>query len=115
MKAEVKKEWVAALRSGKYQQGRGQLRQHNEYCCLGVLCDIASKGGIGNWVDDVAFVTDKEGAEMSSLPASVRIWADLDRTDPIINGGSLSSYNDGVGKFEPHSFTEIADLIEAHL
>lgn len=31
--------WVAALRSGEYKQGRGQLYvpKENSYCCLGVL------------------------------------------------------------------------------
>jgi hypothetical protein len=34
-------EWVAALRSGKYKQGRRYLRSCNDtYCCLGVLCEI---------------------------------------------------------------------------
>jgi hypothetical protein len=41
MKAELKQKWVAALRSGKYTQGHKQLRTvSNEYCCLGVLCDV---------------------------------------------------------------------------
>ncbi len=38
---EVKVRWLAALRSGQYQQGKGRLRsEDNEYCCLGVLCDL---------------------------------------------------------------------------
>lgn len=40
----LRKKWVAALRSGKYQQGRGQLKYNPDrvarYCCLGVLCAI---------------------------------------------------------------------------
>lgn len=33
--------WVAALRSGNYQQGQRVLRdENNGYCCLGVLCDL---------------------------------------------------------------------------
>ena len=41
MRAEVKKAWVDALRSGKYKQGRGALRSGgNEYGCLGVLIDV---------------------------------------------------------------------------
>lgn len=37
--SELKKEWIAALRSGKYKQGRGSLYDdiNNTYCCLGVL------------------------------------------------------------------------------
>lgn len=38
---ELRKRWVAALRSGKYEQGQSCLRSGgDEYCCLGVLCDI---------------------------------------------------------------------------
>lgn len=37
---ELKDKWVAALRSGEYTQGFCGLRYGNEYCCLGVLCDV---------------------------------------------------------------------------
>jgi hypothetical protein len=42
MNEKVKADWVAALRSGKYKQGEEKLRdvEKNEYCCLGVVCDI---------------------------------------------------------------------------
>lgn len=43
--------WIAALRSGKYKQGRGRLRDGDAYCCLGVLCDIS---GMGEWVEDAS-------------------------------------------------------------
>lgn len=34
--------WVKALRSGKYKQGKGKLKNtdDNSYCCLGVLGEI---------------------------------------------------------------------------
>jgi hypothetical protein len=36
-----KKEWVAALRSGKYPQGTGALRSKDDhYCCLGVAAAL---------------------------------------------------------------------------
>jgi len=31
--------WLDALRSGKYQQTPGRLRDGNGYCCLGVVCE----------------------------------------------------------------------------
>lgn len=40
MKAELKKEWVNALRSGKYEQGRGCMYRDGKYCCLGVLAEV---------------------------------------------------------------------------
>lgn len=46
MTPELKACWVAALRSGRYAQGRCQLRDDTDsdrprYCCLGVLADVA--------------------------------------------------------------------------
>ncbi len=44
MNKEYKTLWLKALRSGDYEQGIGQLRNENEqFCCLGVLYDIACK------------------------------------------------------------------------
>jgi len=40
----IKKEWVAALRSGKYKQGDTYLKNTTDgktkFCCLGVACDL---------------------------------------------------------------------------
>ena len=38
-------EWIEALRSKKYKQGRSCLRYKDEFCCLGVLCDIVYPEG----------------------------------------------------------------------
>lgn len=38
---EIMREWVRRLRSGGYKQGRSRLRLNDEFCCLGVLCDLA--------------------------------------------------------------------------
>lgn len=45
MRKDVMIKWVAALRSGKYIQGRKRLKQVSdtsviEHCCLGVLCEV---------------------------------------------------------------------------
>lgn len=40
MKKEIAEKWIAALRSGKYKQGRACLQKGDQFCCLGVLCDI---------------------------------------------------------------------------
>jgi hypothetical protein len=43
---KLKTKWVAALRSGKYKQGRDQLKtvlepgKPPQFCCLGVLKEI---------------------------------------------------------------------------
>ena len=47
MDKALKAKWLEALRSGRYKQGRYRLRNNgDEFCCLGVLCDIS---GHGEW------------------------------------------------------------------
>lgn len=50
MKKDLKQKWVGALRSGAYKQGihylkslTGDQDEVYEYCCLGVLLDVAEK------------------------------------------------------------------------
>ena len=51
--------WLAALRSGKYQQSVFGLRTDDDdggtgFCCLGVACDVSGQGrwiGAGRYVD----------------------------------------------------------------
>jgi hypothetical protein len=53
MDTKLKAEWIAALRSGKYKQGRLFLRDSEDnYCCLGVLCEIAGEVAIANAADN---------------------------------------------------------------
>lgn len=46
MNPEVKALWLAALRSGEYQQDVGFLKTEHGFCPLGVLCEIAVKNGV---------------------------------------------------------------------
>jgi len=102
MKPEtVRKKWIAALRSGKYEQGRDQLRSGKEYCCLGVLCDLAVKNRVIS-----RFIGKDE-----LLPRKVQKWAALSTDDgayfTTYFTGSLTGLND-----DGESFKEIADVIE---
>lgn len=114
MNPTIKKEWVAALRSGEYEQGTGYLRSGNEFCCLGVLCDIALRKGIVYMWRNLGYTyfgTDSNSSYLQ-LPAPVVRWAELDAADPRIEDHqALSYYNDTAG----YSFDEIADLIEEKL
>jgi hypothetical protein len=112
--AEIKAQWLAALRSGEYAQGYGHLRTDDEFCCLGVLCELHRKATDGNaWIDERY-----EGA-FEVLPRVVVEWAGLQDSSPEIctTGYELAVYNDGNSHVDlsPHSFTEIADLIEEYL
>lgn len=37
----TREDWIAALRSGKYEQGHGVLKSGDKFCCLGVACELA--------------------------------------------------------------------------
>ena len=106
MNREVAQKWVDALRSGKYEQGQGRLRTtDNKFCCLGVLCDIS---GTSSWKKAPAGFIYDDG--FAFPPASVREWAELDRSNIWFRGESLSviELNDTGA-----TFAEIADKIEA--
>lgn len=103
---ENAKKWVAALRSGKYEQCEKKLTFDGGFCCLGVACMVASESGVllpDTW--------DSE-ASLLSLP-SVKGWLGLDCefgsyvTEEGYRG-ELTDDNDS-GK----TFAQIADIIES--
>lgn len=118
MNPEVKKLWIDALRSGKYKQGKSELRASpDHYCCLGVLCDLyvqLKPEGFpeGQWEEKAngGFVLFKKS---DFIPPQVLEWAQTQTRSGVFctNQGldALSSANDrGV------SFDGIAKLIEEH-
>src|SRR4051812_23133617 len=117
MDLEIKRQWVDALRSGEYVQGKGRLRTPDgRYCCLGVLCDLASKRGVGSWYEsDIdEFVYRVRGTHTDTiLPAIIASWAQVPNEDPKIPSPgeepphTLSYLND-MGS----TFAEIASHIE---
>jgi len=114
MNPEIKAAWVAALRSGEYSQGRGRLRNDHAFCCLGVLCDLHRKAGLGEWRNTV-YVPFGDIPESMQLPSAVDRWAGI--TNDRITRGVLPAYNDGDidNQIGEHSFGQIADYIEQHL
>lgn len=118
MDQTIKAQWVAALRSGEYEQGRGTLHNPvaNEYCCLGVLCDLAVRAGVDVLVRKLNTLTEYDDMA-GSLPYQVWEWAGLDSNDPEIAQlrdpegfyywDEASTLNDG-----GVPFTQIADLID---
>ena len=121
MKPEIKKLWVAALRSGIYKQGTGCLRNsENQFCCLGVLDDVFEKqSGKTIWKQDEDGNWEFQGNK-DVLSQEVQDWAGLDNSNPNVDGRwpdsdeerneSLAEYNDSDTPFE-----NIADMIEAQL
>jgi hypothetical protein len=117
MNKEIADRWVAALRSGRYKQARGALRDILDsgtpaYCCLGVLCDISD---VGYWEtrdhDDNVYVCHSGQNSEVVLPRPVAEWAGIatpEGTYDLLNNVSLAKLNDN-----GMTFDAIADVIEA--
>lgn len=106
MKSNIKRLWVKALRSGKYDQCKDRLRDFNgtAYCCLGVLTQLYAKS------KHKSFSSVTKERDGGILPHIVCEWAGLRTQDPTIHGRSLACRNDG-----GQSFHHIAHLIEYNL
>lgn len=128
MKKEIKAEWVAALRSGRYPQTQGHLHQAGGrdekplgYCCLGVLCSIAERHGVvvSQYNPRSGFFAYGKDTETAVLPLEIAVWAGLtgpDPADPYVpwdedEDTPLTALNDDYRQ----TFAQIADLIEEHL
>lgn len=100
--------WVAALRSGKYKQGQGCLRNAMAYCCLGVACDTFRKAdGSGKWSHG-AFLLEGN-AYNNFLPKPVAKWLGINNSDPYLGMNRATVLNDR----QKRTFDQIADAIEA--
>jgi hypothetical protein len=87
---QVIKDWVTALESGEYEQTQGVLRYTRrdggyEFCCLGVLCDLAVKAGVIGEPTELGRYGDEGYGSVGELPAEVRDWAGLDSSDPTVD------------------------------
>jgi len=90
MKSQVKEKWIAALRSGEYDQGVGGLRTLTRFCCLGVLCDLYSKETGIEW--NYKYISEGHpvngfefDGQRNFLPSSVVEWSGLETSSPEIN------------------------------
>jgi len=109
MNKRVKKMWVEAL--PQYTQGKGTLRGGNEFCCLGVLCDLYAKEKGCEW--EASDFGSREYTFLGVrgvLPLDVFRWAGLPNGNPDVGKQTLVDANDG-GK----TFTQISNLIQRYL
>lgn len=95
MNQQQKDAWLAALRSGRYRQGRGQLRKNGRYCCLGVAAEVC---GISSCTAD--FI--KQCVQSTLFGDFVFLPGEIQQ--------QLSCMND-----QGKSFAEIADYIEQNV
>jgi len=103
------REWVKALRSGRYTQTTGQLAKPDDgHCCLGVACRVVKRlvPGLVK-VSQFMGLVEFNGHD-SELPLEVRDVLGLQDSAGRFNGEALAYLNDR-GK----TFEEIADVIES--
>jgi hypothetical protein len=128
------KKWIKALRSGKFKQGRGTLKQYNskrqaQHCCLGVLCDLYNQDMKKNkkktllekvYHNDYYFSNgySRFAGKKWYLPKNVMKWAGLKNSlgkfyiedfdnDLYLGENSLADLNDTGKKFKT-----ISNIIE---
>ena len=125
MDKEVKKIWLAALRSREYSQGKGRLRRTylaggDGYCCLGVLCDLSIRhhNAASLWAEarydgaGRAFKFNDEGDGYAGMPPrEVTYWAGLALKDTE----ELSTINDKPRTPENDNFAHVIEFIESTL
>lgn len=122
------REWVAALRSGSYQQGRERLHYvknsdepEHKFCCLGVLSKISGAEQC-RVTSDGAFAYGEE-RNATFEPLEARQWLGLSDGDTLYIPCSLLDGRDSDPKalltkplFELNdsgfTFDQIADLIQ---
>lgn len=133
MKQNIMKKWVKALRSGKFKQGTGTLKQFNskgqpQHCCLGVLCELYNQEMKKNKKktlpekicdndSDFSHGYCRFGNKRDDLPYEVMAWSGINnalgkfRTDTVDEYGDneecLADLNDTGRKFKT-----ISNIIE---
>ena len=105
MNEAIKEQWIQTLRSGKYEQGRGQLRSGNDkFCNLGVLCDLVDPDGWG-WHESLfSYINRAKSTALLGETLMNEVGLSQQECDHI------SAMNDN-----GTSFLETADYIEANL
>ena len=114
MKKELRDKWCAALRSGKYKQGEGALKERDwngkiTFCCLGVLRELAP--GLAR--------KHRNGEKLSS-PSLKRVGMSKDQHKEAIarNDGRQQDSIDSIWNYrfkKRQTFKQIANWIEANL
>lgn len=129
---EVKAQWVAALRSGEYQQGKLCLRnKDNCYCCLGVLANLIDPAAWSQPLENEWHWQAEKDDEYEDEDGKLHVEWNHDRTENLpyrvlsskvqdvlveLNDGKrLTDEVYNVTYVDAKSFADIADYIEVNL
>ncbi len=106
MNKQLRDKWVAALRSGEYQQTTGELCSGDRYCCLGVLLAVSD-------IDD-EMMEGHNTLDSRSQFRELRDECRLGSTSPV-HGQTLQSKLIDLNDDERLPFPDIADWIEQNV
>jgi len=98
-------QWIKALRSGEYKQGRGALQGPQGYCCLGVACKVTIDDKLLLNIGNSGIM---KGGMPRSQPHSAKWLYDVDSRIDYLFGEGLVTLND---YFLLYDFNEIADIL----
>lgn len=98
------KKWIAALDSGEYKQGKGELQNQYGHCCIGVGCIVTVPTYLLEY-DSNGFL---DGGIAEDQPSAPKWLQEIDGDFIDNTGRSLMSLNDDKG----YTFPEIATLLE---
>ena len=110
------KQWIEALRSGKYTQTKQCLKNDKGFCCLGVACEISGLGQFEAKKEVLEYLPDgnnvmgivhKYLGESTELPEEVFTLMGLPYSE--FEQDLIKMNDDGI------SFSEIADYLEEKL
>ena len=117
MNQEYKALWLAGLRSGRYEQGRGRLREGSKFCCLGVCEDVMMPFTHNRWNgNDICTEDGRLAHQGHLLEITVSLLGvDANKIIPELTDRKgwtvqLTGLNDAA--VEPLTFAQIADVIE---
>lgn len=115
---ELLKEWVAALRSGEYAQGKKRLNQGGKFCCLGVLCELTAErlqlqrevsDGDTGYNENFTVLPEPVAELIGFLTGGGGVWYNplVELAPEFLTETSLAELNDS-----GFSFNQIADVME---
>jgi hypothetical protein len=117
MKRSIARKWAKALESGEYQQTRGELRNMDRFCCLGVLCNIHAQEHPEIAAEQTSMF--EYMGEENELPFEVREWVGMDSASGKFPRGLIKELPYAVSLIDLNdeaewTFKQIAKVIRKH-
>lgn len=114
MNYDIMKKWTETLRSDQYLQGRTRLNKEDEFCCLGVLCELAIEDGvqIKKTFKHGEFGVVTYDERSSDIPNAVIEWAQMKSSSGIYTTDIDTKHSLAVDNDMGANFHQIADIIE---